>query len=284
MEHDLIDSHVNLHSSEFAADIDEVIARAREAGVTRMLTISDKLGSTEAIRRISQKCEGIWRSVGAHPHYAGDHTAVSAGDIIALSVEPDVIGVGECGLDFYYNHSARLDQERLFAAHVEASQETGLPLIVHTRDADEEMLTRLSSAMSLRQFPFLLHCFTGGARLAAAAIEMGGYVSFSGIITFKNADAVRAIARSVPIDRILIETDCPYLAPVPFRGRRNEPSFLPFVAAKIAELHDVSVSVVAQQTENNFFRLFTRAERGAIGRGAGEACSEKLISPGNVHG
>ncbi len=256
----LIDSHVNLHSEQFSGELDNLIQRARQVGVTRMLTISDKLQSTDEIRKIVAQYDGLWRSVGAHPHYATDHASISTGDIVSLTAHSDVIGIGECGLDFYYNHSARKDQERLFAAHIEASQETGLPLIVHTRDADVEMQATITRAMSKIRFPFLLHCYTGGAKLAEAAIEMGGYLSFSGIVTFKNADQVRAVARDTPMDRMLIETDCPYLAPIPHRGRRNEPAFLPFVAHKLAELHDVAVSEIARTTTENFFRLFARAQ------------------------
>ncbi len=278
----LIDSHVNLHSEQFSGELDELILRARHAGVTRMLTISDKLQSTEEIRKIVAQYDGLWRSVGAHPHYATDHTWVCTGDIVALTEEPDVIGVGECGLDFYYNHSIRKDQEQLFAAHIEASQETGLPLIVHTRDADDEMEATIARAMSKRPFPFLLHCFTGRAKLAQSAIEMGGYLSFSGIVTFKNAEQVRAIAQSTPINRILIETDCPYLAPIPHRGRRNEPSFLPLVANKLAEIHGVTVSEIARATTANFFRLFAQA-KDDLNHGHGDIIVENAPS-GSPHG
>ncbi len=255
----LVDSHVNLHSEKYADDLDAVVEAAREAGVRAMLTISDQLSSTDAIRKISQAHDFIWRSGGVHPHYAKDAEDLSAQTLIDMAGEDDVVGIGECGLDFYYEYSDREAQAAVFAEHVAASQETRLPLIIHARDADAEMRKTLEAAMTERTFVPLLHCYTGGPELAEAVLAMGGYISFSGIITFKNAEDVRAVARSAPLDRIIIETDCPYLAPVPKRGRRNEPAYLVHVAEKLAEIRDVEPTVIEKATTENFFRLFSKA-------------------------
>lgn len=255
----LVDSHVNLHSEKFEGEVEDLIARAAAAGVTAMLTISDKLSSTEAIRRIADGRANIWRSVGVHPHYASEYPELTTAQLVALAEPKNVIGIGECGLDFYYEYSDRAAQSAVFSNHIEASQDTGLPLIIHTRDADPEMMAALTSAYKSKPFTPLLHCYTGGPELAALALELGGYISFSGIITFKNASDVRAIAEQTPMDRIIIETDCPYLAPVPMRGRRNEPSYLVHVAEKLAEIKNCAVDEVAATTTDNFFRLFSRA-------------------------
>ena len=254
-----VDSHVNLHHEKFAEDVEAVIGAARAAGVSAMLTISDRISSTEAIREISSRYPFIWRSVGAHPHYASDHRDLTAAKLVELAEDADVVGIGECGLDFHYGFSPREDQERVFAAHIEASQETGLPLIIHTREADDLMRDMLKTAYAKRKFTPLLHCYTSGLRLAEAVMEMGGYISFSGIITFKNADDVRAVAEAMPHDRIIVETDCPYLAPIPFRGRRCEPAHVVQVAEKLGEILGVSRNEVDRMTTENFFRLFSRA-------------------------
>ena len=256
----LVDSHVNLHSDKYADDLPEVMARAREAGVTAMLTISDKLSSTEAIRRIADADPLIWRSVGVHPHYAKDYPDLNAQTLIDMAADDKVIGIGECGLDFYYEHSDREVQNDVFRAHILASRETQLPLIIHTRDADDVTQALLEREHREGAFTPLLHCYTGGPKLAAAVLALGGYISFSGIISFKNAGDIRAIAQGAPMDRIIIETDCPYLAPVPMRGRRNEPAFVVHVAEALAAVKGVSVDEIAQATTNNFFRLFARAE------------------------
>ncbi len=264
----LVDSHVNLHSEKFADDLEDVIDRARAAGVSGMLTISDKIASTDAIARIARAYDFIWRSVGAHPHYAVEHPDLTVEFLADLAADPKVVGVGECGLDFHYNYSPYEEQMTVFRKHVEAAQETGLPLIIHTREADEEMRRVLETAMAQRAFTPLLHCYTGGLALAEAVIDMGGYASFSGIITFKNADDVRAVAKALPLERIILETDCPYLAPVPMRGRRCEPAHLVHVAAKFAELREISVEEAARTTTDNYFALFKRAERSLIGASA----------------
>lgn len=255
----LIDSHVNLHHEKFAEDLEEVIERARAAGVGAMLTISDKLSSTEAIKAIVATHKNIWRSVGVHPHYAIEAPDLSAAQLIALAKDDKVVGIGECGLDFYYGHSPREVQEKVFLAHIEAARETGLPLIIHTRDADERTREMLEEEYERGAFTPLLHCYTGGPALAGRARSLGGYVSFSGIITFRNAGDVRAVAEATPLDRLIVETDCPYLAPVPFRGRRCEPAHVAHVAAKLAEIKSVSVDEIATATTENFLRLFSRA-------------------------
>lgn len=259
----LIDSHVNLHSQKFSDDLDAVIARARAAGVGGMLTISDKLASADAIAAIANAHADIWRSVGTHPHHAKDDADLSAKTLIDLVAHEKVVGIGECGLDFYYEYSPRDVQERVFRAHVAAARETGLPLIIHTRDADAVMQAILEAEQAAGPFMPLLHCYTGGQALADAVLAMGGYVSFAGIVTFRNADDIRDVARATPLDRILIETDCPYLAPVPHRGRRNEPAYVVHVAEKLAEVKGVSFKEIAEATTENFFRLFERAKRPA---------------------
>lgn len=258
----LIDSHVNLHHEKFDADVEDVIARANAAGVGAMLTISDRISSTEKIRAIVARHPNIWRSVGAHPHYAADHQDLTAPLLIDLAADPKVVGIGECGLDFHYGFSPAADQERVFAAHIEAAQATCLPLIIHTREADELTLRLLAQAMAKSAFTPLLHCYTGGIALAEAVMEMGGYISFSGIITFKNAEDVRAVAMRMPHDRIIIETDCPYLAPVPHRGRRCEPVHVVHVADKLGEVLGLARAEIDRMTTENFFRLFKRASSG----------------------
>lgn len=256
----LIDSHVNLHSEKFAEDLDEVIARARAAGVSGMLTISDRLESTEAIRAVADAHDDIWRSVGVHPHYAADAEDLAPETLIAMVGDPKVVGIGECGLDNYYEYSPREAQEKVFRAHAAAARETGLPLIIHTRDADAPMRAILEEEQARGAFTPLLHCYTGGPALAEAVLAMGGYVSFSGIITFKNAGDIREIAAATPLERIIVETDCPYLAPVPHRGRRCEPAHVVHVAEKLAEVKGTTMDDIAAATTANFFRLFAKAK------------------------
>lgn len=256
----LVDSHVNLHHEKFSGEVATVIEAARKAGVCAMLTISDKISSISAIKNISAQYDFIWRSVGAHPHYAVDHRHLTAEMLVGLAADGDVVGIGECGLDFHYGFSPQEDQERVFSAHIEAAQETGLPLIIHTREADDLMLEMLSKAIGKRTFTPLLHCYTSSLKLAEAVMEMGGYISFSGIITFKNAEEVRSVARKMPLERIIVETDCPYLAPVPYRGRRCDPEHIVHVAAGLAEILGVSGDEIEHITTENFFRLFDRAK------------------------
>jgi len=258
----IIDSHVNLHHEAFAEDVEDVIRRARAAGVMGMLTICDKLSSIEAIRQIAARHRFIWRSVGVHPHYAAQHAELRSCDLSLHLNDAKVVGIGECGLDFHYNHSSVEDQIRVFTAHVEAAQESGLPLIIHARDADELMQKTLEEAMGRKHFTPLLHCYTSGMALAQSVMEMGGYISFSGIASFKNAEDVRRVARQMPLDRVLVETDCPYLAPVPLRGQRCEPSHVLVVAEVLARLFDIPLDDFHALTTTNFFRAFRRADIG----------------------
>jgi TatD DNase family protein len=254
----IVDSHVNLHSDQYEDDLDEVITAASVAGVKFMLTISDKLASAPAIKAIADAHDFIWRSIGVHPHYAKDHADLTAAALIDFAGDPKIAGIGECGLDFHYEYSDREAQLPVFRAHIDAARETRLPLIIHTRNADDDMKDLLVAEHGKGAFTPLLHCYTGGPELAEAVLALGGYISFSGIITFKNASDIRDIVVNTPLDRIIVETDCPYLAPVPMRGRRNEPAFVVHVVEKLAEIKGISIEDAAKATTDNFFRLFSR--------------------------
>lgn len=256
----LIDSHVNLHAHQFDEDRDEVIARARAAGVSLMVNISDKVSGFAAVRALADHPD-IWCTVGTHPHEAKENPDLSAEDLIAFTADPRVVGIGETGLDFHYDLSPRDVQAKVFRAHVGAARETGLPLVVHTREADEVMADILAEEYARGPFKMLMHCYTSGAKLAAQAAELGAWFSVSGIATFKAAEEVRAVIRDMPEDRIIVETDCPYLAPVPHRGRRNEPAYLPAVLAKLAEIRGWSLEEAEERTEAAFFALFDRIPR-----------------------
>jgi len=251
----LVDSHCHLDYAE-PAERPEILARARRAGVRTLLTIGTKLAEFEMVRAIAEADPDIWCSVGVHPHEAAAEPDADAARLVALADHPKVVGIGESGLDFYYEHSPRERQAELFRAHAAASRETGLPLIVHTRDADPETIRILREE---RPPAGVIHCFSTGRALAEAALELGLYISLSGIVTFKNAEPLRAIARDLPLDRLLIETDAPYLAPVPLRGKRNEPAFIVHTANAVAALKGITAEALAQQTSDNFFRLFTKA-------------------------
>lgn len=252
----IIDSHVNLHAPQFDEDRDEVIARAREAGVQMMVEISDKLSTFEATHAIAMAHNDIWCTVGVHPHEAKDYTDLTSARLIDLAERPKVVGIGECGLDFHYDFSPREEQAAVFRQHVIAARETGLPLIVHTREADDVMSQILREEMAIGPFKFLMHCYTSGMELAELAAELGGWFSVSGIATFKAAEDVREIVRIMPADRIIVETDCPYLAPMPHRGRRNEPAFISHVLHKLADIRGWSNEEAEQRTTDAFFNLF----------------------------
>lgn len=256
----LIDSHVNLHAPQFESDRDEVIARARAAGIGLMVNISDKVSGFAAVRALADQPD-IWCTVGTHPHEAKENPHLSAADLLAYVDDPRVVGIGETGLDFHYDLSPRDVQAWVFRAHVAAARESGLPLVVHTREADEVMAQILEEEYAAGPFRMLMHCYTSGAGLAAKAAAMGAWFSVSGIATFKAAEDVRALVRDMPADRIIVETDCPYLAPVPHRGRRNEPAFLPHVLAKLAELRGWSLEEAEQRTQAAFFDLFDKIPR-----------------------
>jgi len=256
----LIDSHVNLHAPQFDEDREAVISRALASGVRLMVEISDRLSSFEQTRLVAQHPD-IWCTVGTHPHEAKDDPELSPETLIGLAADPRVVGIGECGLDFHYDLSPRDIQARVFRAHIAAARATGLPLVVHAREADAAMAEILEEEHARGAFRVLMHCYTSGPELAARAAALGAWFSVSGIATFKAAEAVRAAIREMPQDRILVETDCPYLAPVPHRGRRNEPAFLPHVLAKLAELRGWSLKEAEARTEDAFFALFDRIPR-----------------------
>ena len=252
----LVDSHCHLDFPDFAAERDAVIGRARAAGVETMLTISTRLDQFAGVRAIAEAYDGIWCSVGVHPHEAANHNELLAEELVALAEHPKVVGIGETGLDFHYDLSPRDVQAWVFRAHIAASRAIGLPLIIHAREADREIALILEEE---RPPPGVLHCFSSGRALAEAAITLGFYISISGIVTFRNAEDLRAIVRDLPLDRLLVETDAPYLAPVPYRGKRNEPAFIATTAAVVAQLKGVKESRLAAATRENFFRLFTKA-------------------------
>ena len=256
----LVDSHCHLDFPDFAEERDAVIGRARAAGVGTMVTICTRLDEFPAVRAIAETDADIWCSVGVHPHEAADYTEITADSLATLAAHPRVIGIGETGLDFHYDHSPREVQERVFRAHIAASQAGGLPLIVHAREADAEIARILHEE---RATAGVLHCFSSGRALAEAALDLGFYISISGIVTFRNAEDLRAIVRDVPLDRLLVETDAPYLAPVPYRGRRNEPAYIATTAAAVATLKEVEPATLAAATSDNFFRLFGKAARPA---------------------
>ena len=259
----LVDSHCHLDFDVFDEDRQETIQRARNAGVATMVTICTRVTRFEEIRAIAESDENIWCSVGIHPHQAEEEPVVSVDDLVSRAAHPKVIGIGETGLDYYYDNSPRELQETSFRTHIAASRETGLPLIVHTRDADDDMADILEDEMRKGAFPGVLHCFSSGRRLAERALDIGFYISLSGIVTFKNAQDLRDIAKDVPVDRILVETDSPFLAPIPNRGKRNEPSFVVDTAAKVAELKDMDNNALSIASTDNFFRLFNKATRPA---------------------
>ena len=259
----IIDSHVNLHAPQFDEDRDDVIARARAAGVRLMVEISDKLSTFEATHDLAMAHDDIWCTVGAHPHEAKDHVELTADELVALAQRPRVIGIGECGLDFHYDLSPRDGQTAVFRQHIDAARRTGLPLVVHTREADEVMAAILREEHAKGPFKLLMHCYTSGSELAETAAELGAWFSVSGIATFKAAEDVREVIRRMPEDRIIVETDCPYLAPIPHRGRRNEPAYVGLVLQKLAEIRSWSLEEAEQRTTDAFFALFDRIPRPA---------------------
>lgn len=259
----LVDSHCHLDFPDFGPELDEVVRRARAAGVGTMLTIGTRLSAFEGVRAIAERYDDIWCSVGVHPHEAAQEPLNEADALIERAAHPRVVGIGEAGLDYYYEHSPRDDQIRNFRAHIDASRKTGLPLIVHARDADDDLCAILSEESARGVFPGLIHCFSSTARLARTALDLGMYISISGIVTFKKADELRSIIGDVPLERLLVETDAPYLAPMPHRGKRNEPSFVTRTAETVARLKSVEPARLAAATTDNFFRLFQKARRPA---------------------
>ncbi len=258
----LIDSHCHLDFPDFAEERDAIVARARDAGIGRMVTICTRVRRFDSVLSVAQAYDDVFCSVGTHPHNADEETDVTVDDLVRLAEHPKVVAIGEAGLDYYYDNSPRDAQAAGFRRHIGAARQTGLPLVIHARAADDDVAAILEDEMEKGAFPFILHCFSAGRQLAEAGVRLGGYVSFSGILTFKKSDDIRAIARDLPSDRLLVETDAPYLAPVPHRGARNEPSYVAHTAKVLAETRGVSLDEIAEQTSENVFRIFSKMPRG----------------------
>jgi TatD DNase family protein len=266
----VIDSHCHLDFPDFAPDLDGIVDRARAADVARMVSISTRMAKFDPLLAIAERYPSVYCSVGTHPHYAHEEPDVTTGDLVARTKHPKVVAIGEAGLDYHYDFSPRDVQEQGFRRHIAAARETGLPLVIHTREADADTARILEEETGKGAFPAVLHCFTSGRDLALKGIALGLYVSFSGIVTFKKSDELRAIAAELPADRILVETDSPYLAPGKFRGKRNEPSFVVETAKTIAAARGVPFDALARQTTENFFRLFSKVPRPDAPPQAGE--------------
>jgi TatD DNase family protein len=260
----LIDSHCHLDFPELGADLDAVLERARTAGVGLMVTISTRVHRFNELKAIVEAHDNVFCSVGTHPHNAADEPDIMVEELVELARHPKVVAIGEAGLDYHYDHSPRDMQKKSFRTHIAAARETGLPLVIHARDADADIARILEEETAKGAFPFVLHCFTGGADLAHRGLALGGYISFSGVVTFRSAEALRDIALAAPSYRLLVETDAPYLAPEPFRGRTNEPAFVARTAARLAELRGVRDSDMARLTTENFFRLFKKVPRASL--------------------
>jgi TatD DNase family protein len=254
----LVDSHCHLDFPDFAGDVDEVVSRARARGIGLMVTISTRVKRHAEVLALTERFPEVYCSVGTHPHNAHEELDISAGDLVARAAHSKVVAIGEAGLDYHYDFSPRDAQEQGLRTHIEAARRTQLPLVIHCRDADADMARILSEEMGRGAFPAVLHCFTGSAALASEAVRLGCYVSFSGIATFKKSTDLRAIAAALPADRILVETDAPYLAPGPFRGKRNEPAYDAETAKVIAETRGVAPEVFARHTTENFLKLFSK--------------------------
>jgi TatD DNase family protein len=257
----LIDSHCHLDFPDFAGELDAVVDRARAADVARMVTISTRVARHAEVLAIAERFGDVYCSVGTHPHHADEELDVTAADLLLRAQHSKVVAIGEAGLDYHYDRSPRTAQEHGFRTHIEAARESGLPLVIHSREADSDTARILEEETGQGAFPAVLHCFTGGPELARRAIALGLSISFTGILTFKNSTALRAIAAELPGDRMLVETDAPYLAPSPFRGKRNEPAYVGEVAKVLAEARGVPLQEIAQQTTENFFALFRKVPR-----------------------
>ena len=255
----LIDSHCHLNYKGLVEDQQAVLARARASGVTGLLNISTRLSEWEAVVATAEREPDVWASVGIHPHEADAHADLGAQALLDATAHPRVIGIGETGLDFYYDHSDREVQRRLFRMHIGVARETGLPLIVHTRDAEDDTASILAEEMERGAFPALIHCFTASRGFARMVLDLGLTISLSGIVTFKNARELQEIAGELPGDRILVETDAPFLAPVPHRGRTCEPAFVADTLRHVASLRGEEPEALAASTSTNFFRLFAKA-------------------------
>jgi TatD DNase family protein len=254
----LVDSHCHLDFPDFADDLDGIVERAAAAGIGRIVTISTRVRRLAALVAITERFPDVYCSVGTHPHQADEEDGISPDELIGLTDHPKVVALGEAGLDYFYQHGSREAQERGFRAHIAAARATGLPLVIHTREADEDCGHILEDEMAKGSFRAVLHCYTGGRDLAMKAISLGLSISFTGILTFKNSQALRDLAAELPADRIMVETDSPFLAPGKFRGKRNEPSYVVEVAKVLADTRGVSLEEISRQTTQNFFRLFSK--------------------------
>ena len=259
----LVDSHCHLDFPDFAPELDAVVARAAAAGIGHMVTISTRVRRHPDVLAIAERFDTVSCSVGTHPHHAHEELDLGVADLVAIARHPKVVAIGEAGLDYHYDFSPREAQEQGFRTHIAAARETGLPLVIHTREADAVTAQILEEEMGKGAFPAALHCFTGGRDLAQRAVELGLYVSFSGVLTFKKSEELREIAAELPIDRLLVETDAPYLAPGKWRGKRNEPSYVTETARVLAEARGVDPAEMARRTTDNFFRLFSKVTRQA---------------------
>ena len=264
----LIDSHCHLDYPGLADRAEEAVAAAQAAGVGMMVTISTKIKEFGSrVLPVAERFDNVYCSVGTHPHNAAEERGITPEDIIALTAHPKVVAIGEAGLDYHYENSPREDQAAGFRTHIAAARKTGLPLVIHARDADEDTASILEEETARGAFPFVLHCFTAGRDLAERGLALGGYISFSGVLTFNKADDLRAIAADIPLDRILVETDSPFLAPTPHRGKKNEPAFVVHTAARLAEVKGLDVEDIAAATTQNFFRLFSKVPKPQSGAG-----------------
>ncbi|WP_417668571.1 TatD family hydrolase [Roseibium sp.] len=257
----IVDSHCHLDFPDFDGEHDALIERAHQAGVDLMVTICTRVRKFDQIRAIAERYDNVYCSVGTHPNNADEERGIPATEILALTEHPKVVAVGEAGLDYFYDYATPEAQQEGLRTHIEVARQTGLPLVIHSRDADADMAAILEEEMAKGAFPAILHCFSSGRDLALKGVELGLYVSFSGILTFKRSEEIRDIAREIPADRLLVETDAPYLAPQPKRGKRNEPAYTAMTAQVLADTRGVSLEEISSQTTENFFRLFRKVPR-----------------------
>lgn len=258
----VIDSHCHLDFPDFADELDAVVARARAAGVERMATISTKISRGAAYQALAERFAEVYFTIGTHPHQAAEEAETDAEAVRRFAAHPKCVAIGEAGLDYHYDYAPREVAERVFRAQIGLARELGLPLVIHSREADDDMARILREEMAAGRFAALLHCFTSSRALAETGLELGLYISFSGVLTFKNSADLRAIARDAPLDRLLVETDAPYLAPVPHRGRRNEPAYVVDTARVLAEARSVSYGEIASATRANTLRIFAKMNEG----------------------
>ena len=254
----LIDTHCHLDFPEFAPELDAVVARATDAGIARMITISTHVARYDQYRSIAERFDNVWFTVGTHPHRAHEEPDISTERLIELAAHSRCVAIGEAGLDYHYDKSPREIADQVFRRHIDAARRTGLPLVIHSRDADADMANVLREEMGKGPFSALLHCFTSSRELAMTGLELGLTISFSGVLTFKNSQDLREIAQSIPLDRMIVETDSPFLSPVPHRGQRNEPAFVKQTAQVLAEVKGVSFETLAHHTTQNALRLFNK--------------------------